>query len=110
MRKHKDTIQGVTVCRTFDETLGELRVTEAYIELLSIPEQDSATATIPIARAGNHEIRILRLPPDGCDGEPAIWMELFDHDSRFPVDSSNCRGIDDALATFKEFVAQVKSI
>lgn len=105
-----DRIQGVTVCRTFDETLGELRVTQAYIELISIPEKDPGTRMIPVVRIGNYEIRIVRLSLEGFDGEPTIWMELFDHITQVSVDSSRCREIEHSLAMFKDFVAQVKSL
>ena len=105
-----DRIQGVTVCRIFDETLGELRVTQAYIELLSIPEKGAGTRSIPIIRTGNYEIRIFRLSQNGSDSEPAIWMVLFDHGTRLPVDTGRCREIEDAMVVFKEFVAQIKSL
>ncbi len=105
-----DRIHGVTVCRTFDETLGKLRVTRAYIELLSISEKGPGTRMIPVVRIGNYEIRMRRLSQHGSSSEPAIWMELFDRGTQLPVDSGRCREIEDTLVVFGEFVAQMKSL
>lgn len=96
--------------RTFDEKIGELRVTLAYIELLWNPEKEPGARIIPVVRSGNYEIRVLQLLPNGSDGEPTIWMELFDHRIQLPVNRSHCREIEDAMDVFKEFVAQVKSL
>ena len=90
---------------TFDETLGRLRVTQAYIELSLIPER---TRTVPVARTGNYEIRMLLLSEHCSNSEPAIWMELFDLGSQLSVDSIRCSEVQDALAAFKEFVTQAR--
>ena len=94
------------MCKTFDETLGELRLTQAYIKLLSIAEKRTGTGMVSVARIGNYEIRIFESSQRGSDGEPPIWMELFDHDAQISVDSSRCREIEEALAVFRDFVAQ----
>jgi hypothetical protein len=110
VRDRTDRIQDLTVCRTFDETLGELRVTQAYIELLSISEKGPESRAIPIVRSGSHEIRVFQVSQTSAISEPAIWIELHDHGTGFPIDSCRCGAIDDALAAFKDFVAQVKSL
>src|SRR5205814_975518 len=74
---------------------------------LMIPER---TRMVPVARTGNYEIRMLRLPEHCSNSEPAIWMELFDLGTQLPVDSIRCSGAEDALAVFKEFVTQAKSL
>jgi hypothetical protein len=94
------------MCKTFDETLGELRVTQAYIKLLSITEKGTETGIVSLARIGNYEIRILEGSKSGSDSESLIWMELFDHDAQMSIDSFRCREIEDALAVFRDFVAQ----
>ena len=94
------------MCKTFDETLGELRVTQAYIKLLSIAERGTETGTVSLARIGNYEIRILEGSKSGSDSESLIWMELFDHDAQMSIDSFRCREVEDALAVFKDFFAQ----
>jgi hypothetical protein len=92
--------------KTFDKTLGELRVTQAYITLLSISEKGDRTRMVPVARIGNYEIRIFDWSPSGSDSEPVIWMELFDHDAQLVIDSSRCGEIEDALVVFEEFFLQ----
>jgi hypothetical protein len=96
----------LTVHETFDKTLGELRVTQAYITLLSISEQGAGTRMVPVARIGNYEIRIFDSLPSGSDSEPVIWMELFDHDVQLVIDSSRCGEIEDALVVFEDFFLQ----
>jgi len=95
------------MCRTFDETLGRLHVTQAYIELLIVPER---TRMVPVARTGGYEIRMLRLPANGSNSEPAVWMELFDLGTQLSVDSIRCSEVEDALAAFEEFVTRAKSL
>jgi hypothetical protein len=93
------------MCRTFDETLDELRIMQAYIEVFSNP----GTRMIRVMQMGNYEIRILRLSQSSADREPAIWMELFDQTTESSVDSSRCREIEHAPIVFREFVAQIRS-
>jgi hypothetical protein len=100
----------VTVSTTFEETLGALRVTLAYIKLLSIPEEYPGSRTILVFQTETYEIRIFRLPKEDSNCEPAIWMGLFDRGTQFPVDSGRCRAVENALAVFEEFVAQIKSL
>jgi hypothetical protein len=105
-----DVIQGATMGRIFEETLGQLRVTQAYIDLLSKPAKDLGASAASVFRAGDYEIRVFRVPQSESDYEPPIWMELFNHGTGLPVDSGRCRTIDDALAIFGEFVAQIECL
>jgi hypothetical protein len=90
------------MCTTFDETLGHLRVTQAYIELAMISER----TMVPVARTGSYEIRMLLLPEHCSTSESEIWMELFDLGTQLSVDSIRCSQVQDALAAFKEFLTQ----
>ena len=98
------------MCTTFDETVGELRVTQAYIELLSIPEKRSGTRMVPVARTESYEIRMLRFSEDGFNSEPAIWMVLVELGTQLLLDSGRCSEIEGALVVFKEFITQVKTV
>ena len=65
---------------------------------------------VPVARTGSYEIRMLRLPANGSNSVPSIWMELFDLGTQLPVDSIRCSEVEDALAAFQEFVTHAKSL
>jgi hypothetical protein len=95
------------MCRTFDETLGRLHVTQAFIELLIVPER---TRMVPVTRTGGYEIRMRRVPQNGSNSEPAVWMELFDLGTQLSVDSIRCSEVEEALAAFGEFVTRAKSL
>ena len=98
------------MCTISGDRGGRLRVAQAYIALLSIPESGSAPKTIPVARIGKYEIRMSNGSPVRFgDGSP-VWIELFDHDALVSVDSCSCREIEDALAAFDHLVAQAQEL
>jgi hypothetical protein len=89
---------------------GRLRVTQAYIALLSIPGSGCAPKAISVARIGNCEIRMSNGSPSASGDVPSVWIELFDHDARLSIDGCSCREIEEAVAAFDLFMAQAKAL
>ena len=89
---------------------GRLRVTQAYIALLSIPGARSSPKTISVTRIGNCEIRMSSGSTAWSGDAPSVWIELFDHDASMSVDGCGCRDIEDAVAAFDQFVAQAEEL
>jgi hypothetical protein len=84
----------------------ELRITQAYIKLLGIPENAQVPKVISLERVGACEIRMFEAAP--VDDAPLFWMELFDHDAQSSVDSCSCYEIAEAAATFDDFISQAQ--
>jgi hypothetical protein len=102
-------IRDSIVSRISDRKLTELRVAQAYIKLLCIPEGSSET-WVSVARIGNCEIRIFEGSRATTDGEPSFWLELFDQRAKTSIDSFNCNEIEDAAVVFEDFIAQANDL
>lgn len=88
----------------------ELRITQAYIKLLGIPENAHGAKVISLQWIGRCEIRMFEATPASSDDAPLFWIELFDHDRRSSVDSCSCYEIAEAAATFDDFISQAKRL
>ncbi len=82
----------------------KLRIASAYVQLLSNVE--SSEAWVSLASVGDYEVRMFAGSNPGSGGMPVFWLELFDHGANGSVDGFSCRSIEDAVATFDDFVAQ----
>jgi len=98
-------IQDSIVSNISDKTLSELRIAQAYIKLLCIPE-GSSKASVTLAWVGNCEIRIFEGSQACSGGMPLFWLELFDHGAKTSVDSFGCHRIGDAVVVFDDFILQ----
>lgn len=83
-----------------------LRIAQAYIKLLSVPE-DTSAAVVSVALIGRCEIRIFG---GSTEGMPLFWMELFDHSTKASVDSFGCHRIEDATTVFEGFVLDARRL
>ena len=86
----------------------ELRISQAYLKLLSIPESADGARTVSLERIGNHEIRMFESAASDSTEGPLFWMELFNLDRQASVDSCSCDGIEEAAIAFEGFVAQAR--
>ena len=69
----------IFVGRALEYNLTTLRISRAYVSLLSRPEGD-ATA-ISLAWIGDFEIRMHRAPQTGAVEQPLFVIYIFDHDA-----------------------------
>jgi len=95
--------------RTVDETsadkFGKLRISQAYIKLLSIPENASGPRMVSLLSLANYEVRMFE-PSEASADTYLFWLELFDHDGGVSLDSCNCSDMENALTAFEHLVAQ----
>jgi hypothetical protein len=95
--------------RTYSSKLSELRITQAYVKLLSLPRNEQGARTISLARIGSHEVFMLDISADGAADASLFWLELFDHEAKSCVDSCNCTEIAQAVTVFDDFISMAKS-
>lgn len=88
----------------------ELRITQAYIKLLGIPENAHGARAISLERIGGCEIRMFEATSVSTDDAPLFWLELFDHDRQSSVDSGSCYAIAEAAVTFDDFISQAERL
>ena len=94
--------------KTYSNKLGELRISQAYIKLLSLPQNAQGARTISLERIGTFEILMFDISPDGATDTPLFWLELFDHEAKSSVDSCSCTEIAQAVTIFDDFVSLAK--
>jgi hypothetical protein len=92
------------VCSASEIEFSKLRITQAYIKLLCIPE--GAAKIVSLARIGNYEVRMLEVSQNDSDTALQFSIELFDHDAQSPVDSCNCCDIEEGAAAFRDFISR----
>ena len=73
--------------RTYSTKIGELRITQAYIKLLGIPQNAQGARMVSLERIGDYEVLTFDISPDGAIDAPSFWLELFDRDRKSSVDS-----------------------
>lgn len=95
---------------TSEKTFSQLRISQAYLKLLSIPENISGARVISLERIGNYEIRMFEPAQIDSEQGPLFWMELFDHDEQSSVDSCSCHAIAEAVTVFDGFAAQANEL
>ena len=88
--------------RALEYNLTTLRVSRAYVSLLSRPE--GAVAAISLAWIGDYEIRMHAAPASGGAPQPLFIVDIFDHDAQLCIDSRACYAVAEGAAAFDEFL------
>ena len=94
--------RGFAVGRALEYNLTTLRVSRAYVSLLSRAE-GSATA-ISLAWIGDYEIRMHAAPATGAAKQPLFVVDIFDHDAQLCIDSRACYAVAEGAIAFDEFL------
>ena len=86
--------------RALEYNLTTLRVSRAYVSLLSRPE----AAAISLAWIGDYEIRMHAPPVTGAAEHPLFIVDIFDHDAQLCIDSRACYAVAEGAVAFDEFL------
>ncbi len=92
--------------RVLEYNFTTLRISRAYVSLLSRPEGDANP--VSLAWIGDYEIRMRAAPSNGAEGQPLFIVEMFDHDAQHFIDSRACHSVAEGAVAFDEllFVAE----
>ena len=100
--------RGFAVGRALEYNLTTLRVSRAYVSLLSRPEGDAAA--ISLAWIGDFEIRMHAAPPTSAVKQPLFIIDIFDHDAQLFIDSRACYAVAEGAAAFDEFLGLAEPV
>jgi hypothetical protein len=100
--------RGFVVGRALEYNLATLRVSRAYISLLSRPEGDAAA--VSLAWIGDFEIRMHAAPPTSAVKQPLFIVDIFDHDAQLFVDSRTCYAVAEGAVAFDEFLRMAEPV
>lgn len=92
----------------FETNLIELRIAQAYVDLLQALDGDLNTRSVSLVRIEDHEIRMLVFSSTEGGDEPLFWIELFDHGTLASIDTSACHELADAVGVFAEFCSEAE--
>ena len=91
--------------KTYSNKLSELRITQAYIKLLGLPQNERGVRMVSLERMGCHEVRMFDVSLDAATAAPLFWLELFDHEAKSSLDGFSCTEIAQAVPVFGEFMS-----
>ena len=94
--------RGFVVGRVLEYNFTTLRISRAYVSLLSRPEGEPTT--ISLAWIGDHEIRMHAAPLAGAATQPLFIIDVFDHDVQALIDSRACHSVADGAVAFDELL------
>ena len=94
--------RGFFVGRALEYNFTTLRVSRAYVSLLSRPEGEATT--ISLAWIGDYEIRMHAAPPAGDAKQPLFIVDVCDHDAQALIDSRACPSVADGAVAFDELL------
>ena len=100
--------RGFAVGRALEYNLTTLRVSRAYVSLLSRAEGD--TAAISLAWIGDYEIRMHTAPPTNAVKQPLFIVDVFDHDAQLFIDSRACYTVAEGAVAFDEFLRMAEPV
>lgn len=89
--------------------LTTLRISRAYVSLLSRPEGGDATA-ISLAWIGDFEIRMHAAVPTSAAEQPLFIIDIFDHDAQLFIDSRACHTVAEGAVAFDEFLHMAEPV
>jgi hypothetical protein len=100
--------RGFAVGRALEYNLTTLRVSRAYVSLLSRPEGDAAA--ISLAWIGDYEIRMHAASPTSAAKQPLFIVDVFDHDAQLFIDSRACYTVAEGAVAFDEFLRMAEPV
>ena len=100
--------RGFAVGRALEYNLTTLRVSRAYVSLLSRPEGEAAA--VSLAWIGDFEIRMHAAPPTSAVKQPLFIVDVFDHDAQLFIDSRACYTVAEGAVAFDEFLRMAEPV
>ena len=92
------------------DRLSERQFIRAYLSLFLRPAKADGCKTASLARFGEHEVRLIEFAVESCPDVPLLWVELYRHDRRTPLDSFRCDDLEDAVSAADTFIARAKAL
>ena len=92
----------------FGRNLIELRIAQAYADLLCTSDADPKMRSVSLFRIEDHEIRMFVFFSDHGGDEPLFWIELFDHRTSASINTCACREPAGAAEVFEEFCSEAE--
>jgi hypothetical protein len=86
------------------------RLNRAYVSLLLAPESTDGSRTVPLARYGAYEVRLVEFPHGPGAESSSLWLRLYDRDVRSSLDSRRCDDLDDAETLVEHLLSRARQL
>jgi hypothetical protein len=86
------------------------RLCRAYLALSLAGETEDGSRTMPLARFGAFEVRLIELAGRRMTEDSDFWIELYRHDIQSSLDSCRCQDLDEAEPIAEYLVACAKGL
>jgi hypothetical protein len=88
----------------------EARLIRAHVELQVTPKDANDCKSVPLARYGAYEVRLVEpLQNSGTDAFE-FWLELFDDIQKISLDSAGANDFEEATTLAKELIAHAEEL
>ena len=84
------------------------RVTKSYLGLFVTTKRDDGSRTAQVAKIGIFDVLLVEIPSVNASEEMSLWVELYDRDLQFGVDSRKCSDLDEAIDAAHFMIAQAE--
>ena len=96
--------------RRMMEKMVARRVTESYLGLFVTTKRDDGSRALAVGKIGTFEVLLVEIPSVNASEEMSLWVELYDRDLQFGVDSRKCSDLDEAIDAAHFLIAQAELI
>ena len=86
------------------------RLCRAYLALSFAGETEDGSRTMPLARFGAFEVRLVELAGRRKTEDSDFWIELYRHDIQSSLDSCRCQDLDEAEPIAEYLVACARGL
>ena len=86
------------------------RLCSAYLALSFAGETEDGSRTMPLARFGAFEVRLVELAGRRKTEDSDFWIELYRHDIQSSLDSCRCQALDEAEPIAEYLVACARGL
>jgi hypothetical protein len=85
------------------------RLRQAYVGLMLAPESEDGSRTVPLARYGAFEVRLIEFNQRTSEARP-FWIELYRRDTQTSLDSCLSDDLESAEIATEQFVSHARDL
>ena len=98
------------MCRETRGDRAEMRPTSDDVRLCHAPADGRDAETVALARFGKYEVRLVEFVPANPVGATPMWLELYSHETRSPIDSYRCYDLEAAVRATEDLISSARKL
>jgi hypothetical protein len=98
------------LCDPSEKRPFESDVALAYIQIGLLPIDADGSRSMPLARFGSYEVRLIELVHAPADNATLFWLELYDHSAHSGIDACSCDDLEEAASKAEHLILMAKTL